>query len=172
MTFQYSLWPASVDDGDGAVDCLSLEAGHGSLIGWTPEFFDGWRPTEAGDTLLAIAAAVYSIDKIATRTASQDAWTRRISLKVVADRNFEPSLFSAPLSFLTGDDWQIERELKSEPQFALSAPPLFSSAEVDVVSLFSGGLDSLCGVIDLLEGNPDSRVGLVAHYEGGQASPR
>jgi len=41
---------------------------------------------------------------------------------------------------------------------------------VDAVSLFSGGLDSLCGVIDLLERNPAMRLLLVAHHEGGKAS--
>jgi 7-cyano-7-deazaguanine synthase in queuosine biosynthesis len=40
------------------------------------------------------------------------------------------------------------------------------------VSLFSGGLDSLCGVIDLLEADPALRLGLAAHYDGGHASSK
>jgi 7-cyano-7-deazaguanine synthase in queuosine biosynthesis len=38
--------------------------------------------------------------------------------------------------------------------------------------LFSGGLDSLCGVIDLLESDSSLRLGLVSHYDGGQATSR
>lgn len=43
-------------------------------------------------------------------------------------------------------------------------------AKVDAVSLFSGGLDSLTGVIDLLEEEPDRRLCLISHNEGDQAS--
>lgn len=42
--------------------------------------------------------------------------------------------------------------------------------DIDAVSLFSGGLDSLTGVIDLLEGDPELRLCLVSHNEGDQAS--
>jgi hypothetical protein len=38
------------------------------------------------------------------------------------------------------------------------------------VCLFCGGLGSLCGVIHLLEENPDQRLCLLSNYEGGQAS--
>ena len=38
--------------------------------------------------------------------------------------------------------------------------------------LVQTGLDSLCGVIDLLEGDPELRLGSVAHYDGGQAASK
>lgn len=47
-----------------------------------------------------------------------------------------------------------------------------SVGKVDAVSLFSGGLDSLCGVIDLLESDDDVTVALVSHYDGGQATSK
>ncbi len=42
--------------------------------------------------------------------------------------------------------------------------------EIDAVCLFSGGLDSLTGVVDLLEEDTDRRLCLLSHHEGDQAS--
>ena len=71
----------------------------------------------------------------------------------------------ATLGFLTGDRWTLQPRPASA-----AAPPGPAGLAVDAVSLFSGGLDSLCGVIDLLERNPGMRLLLVAHHEGGKAS--
>jgi hypothetical protein len=69
------------------------------------------------------------------------------------------------LRFLTGDRWTVQAY-----GMALDETTPAAGLPVDAVSLFSGGLDSLCGVIDLLDANPDLRLLLVAHHEGGQAS--
>jgi 7-cyano-7-deazaguanine synthase in queuosine biosynthesis len=58
-----------------------------------------------------------------------------------------------------------------DPLTALRRVGKATHPAVDAVSLFSGGLDSLCGVIDLLESDSTLRLGLVAHNEGAKASP-
>jgi 7-cyano-7-deazaguanine synthase in queuosine biosynthesis len=140
-------------------------------------FFGGWRPSRPAADLLVLAAAVYCADKASPRSAAPDAWTRQLSLQFPAldPATFDPVLLQRMLGFLTGDDWALTAyEEPADPCAALG--PLAAASQpamdVDAVSLFSGGLDSLCGVIDLLEGDPELRLGLVAHYDGGQASSK
>jgi 7-cyano-7-deazaguanine synthase in queuosine biosynthesis len=44
--------------------------------------------------------------------------------------------------------------------------------DFSLVSLFSGGLDSLIGVIDYLENNPQSNVILISHYDPEMPGPK
>jgi 7-cyano-7-deazaguanine synthase in queuosine biosynthesis len=124
----------------------------------------GLKVPPAAVDFLRFAAAVFCADKIALRPAT---WTRSIGLDVPARdpeawRNAAGDLAEA-ISFLSGDDWDIDVSRSEEPAVE-HAPPI---DPVDVVCLFSGGLDSFAGAVDLLaDGN---RVCLVAHYEGGQA---
>lgn len=78
---------------------------------------------------------------------------------------WEQAPWQAALGFLTGDRWTVQPHPAGP-----AAPPEPAGLMVDAVSLFSGGLDSLCGVIDLLERNPGMRLLLIAHHEGGKAS--
>lgn len=140
-------------------------------------FFRGWRPTRAAADLFVVAAAAYCADKITSRAASVDAWTRDIEIRLpVADPDlYDGGELARALNFLTGDRWAVTP--RSEPADPLAVlptlqPALLPVVDVDAVSLFSGGLDSLCGVIDLLEGHPDLRLGLVGHHDGGQASSK
>jgi 7-cyano-7-deazaguanine synthase in queuosine biosynthesis len=70
---------------------------------------------------------------------------------------------AATLSFLSGDHWQLKASQTDEPPGAFE----HSTERVDAVCLFSGGLDSFAGAVDLLA--TGKRVCLVAHHEGGQA---
>jgi len=73
---------------------------------------------------------------------------------------------TAGLSFLSGDVWQLTALSASTEVAAI--PGLEQPEEpVDAVCLFSGGLDSFAGALDLLA--QGRRVCLVGHYEGGQA---
>ena len=77
------------------------------------------------------------------------------------------------LDFLTGDRWTVTPHAESRsPLDGVRGVPedVTPVAKVDAVSLFSGGLDSLTGVIDLLEEEPDRRLCLISHNEGDQAS--
>ena len=53
------------------------------------------------------------------------------------------------------------------PSTEPSTPAVSAEQPVDAVCLFSGGLDSFTGAVDLLANG--KKVCLVAHYEGGQA---
>lgn len=117
----------------------------------------GVFPTEIGLDLLIIAAHVHAADTRISRTEqSQDSWTREIRMVVpVSDpgrwQAAAPTLIKI-LDFLTGDKWTVGFRCRTKlfanvvpPRMRLFPPPF------DTVSLFSGGLDSLIGSIDLLE---------------------
>ena len=113
-----------------------------------PDFFDGWRPTRAAADMLVFAAAAYCADKTTPRAAARDAWTRDIGLVVPVDptAGFDGDGFAHALGFLTGDRWTVGGyPATSDPLAVLPefSPPLVPFVDVDAVSLFSGGLDSL-----------------------------
>lgn len=115
-------------------------------------------PSEIGVDILVLAAHVQAADtRISRDTESQDGWTRETRIVVpVSDParwNAAIPLLQRLLDFLTGDRWTIG--FRPRPAgFEQAVPP--KSAELipppfDSLALFSGGLDSLIGAIDLLE---------------------
>ena len=116
-------------------------------------------------TFLLTSLGVWAADKVSPRQQAPDVWTRRLRVSCPAAGWAEvlPEL-SSLAGFLTGDDWSLE---------ARPVPPLLQipskpgdSWQPDCVCLFSGGVDSLAGAIDLLEAG--HRVLLVSHYDFGQ----
>ncbi|OIJ26017.1 Qat anti-phage system QueC-like protein QatC [Nocardioides luteus] len=138
-------------------------------------FLDGWRPPREALDLLLLGAATYCADKTALRAGAADSWTRNLNITIPVNdpKQWQESGIESVLNFLTGDQWTIEtyRE-QASPLNGLDRVPdaVTPVGPVDAVCLFSGGLDSLTGVIDLLEEDPDRRLCLVSHNEGGQAS--
>jgi 7-cyano-7-deazaguanine synthase in queuosine biosynthesis len=138
--------------------------GGGSTIQRRHSLTTDLSPPAAAIDFLRFAGAVYCVDKLAARPGT---WGRSLSLDIPV-RDIERWTAAAPvvaeaLSFLSGDQWKLDLRPDSAP--TTEAAPLAS--DVDAVCLFSGGLDSFTGAVDLLaEGR---RVCLVAHYEGGQA---
>ncbi|RYB94434.1 hypothetical protein EUA93_08815 [Nocardioides oleivorans] len=138
-------------------------------------FLDGWRaPREALDLFL-LGATTYCVDKTALRSAAADGWTRSLQVAIpVADpKRWRGTDIGSVLNFLTGDQWTID--VYEEPRSPIEGLRRVPSevtpvGPVDGVCLFSGGLDSLTGVIDLLEEDSNRRLCLVSHNEGGQAS--
>lgn len=126
-------------------------------------------PSEMGVDLLILAAHVHAADTRVSRSGeSQDSWTRELRLVVPVS---DPVRWAAAartlttlLDFVTGDRWTIG--FRSRPaKFATMAPqaPADQSPHAfDSLSLFSGGLDSLIGAIDLLEGS--KKPLLVSHW--------
>ncbi|MGA8139688.1 MAG: Qat anti-phage system QueC-like protein QatC [Desulfobaccales bacterium] len=118
----------------------------------------GVFPTELGLDLLILAAHVHASDtRISRATESQDSWTREIRLVVPVS---DPALWSAAartiarmLNFLTGDRWVIG--FRARPRgfkiIVFRKPRRLVVHPFDSLALFSGGLDSLIGAIDLLE---------------------
>jgi len=135
----------------------------------------GVFPSEIGIDLLVLAAHVHAADTRISRTEqSQDSWTREIRLVVPVS---DPARWDAAaltlrrsLDFLTGDRWTIG--FRPRPArfatIAQAAPPSLIAPPFDSVSLFSGGLDSLIGAIDLLEDG--STPLLVSHFGEGATS--
>ncbi|WP_249644986.1 Qat anti-phage system QueC-like protein QatC [Nocardia sputi] len=157
------------------------------LLDWAPgrsaatiqasrEFYQGWRPTRAAADLLVLGAAVYCADKTTRRALAPDLWTRQLTLEIpTADpAPWRQTDLASTLGFLTGDRWTLEPYRQSRHPFTgIDRNPVRESTiglDVDAICLFSGGLDSLCGAIDLLERSPEIRVCLLSHHEGGQAS--
>lgn len=144
-------------------------------IGFGPDFLTGWRPREMAGHLLALAAAVYTIDKSEPRDEAPDAWTRTIGLSVPSSGPLQD--FGPALSFLSGDRWTVASEgpPASPAPFGSLDPILTMDEELktaSAVTLFSGGLDSLCGAIDYLENNPTQKLVLVSHYDHGKATSK
>jgi len=113
--------------------------------------------------LLKVAAAIYCADRLTERP---DTWTRSIDLNIPV-RELESwstvrDDFAETVSFLSGDRWRFDVRGSTEPVNT----PTEISEPIDAVCLFSGGLDSFTGALDLLaEGKT---VCLVGHYGVGQ----
>ena len=127
--------------------------------------------------LLEIASYIFATDRYISRgpkdAVEYHAWARHIEFHIaVRDYNFwsgaaVTKALSDVLTFMTGDaEYTFNFEPgHSTPPTSLFDQPGFSvdlgEAEI-VVSLFSGGLDSLCGALELLNSRND-KVVLVSH---------
>jgi len=121
-------------------------------------------------------AIIYGCDRSEKRDViGGDRWTREFDVIIpVSDPvlwNQAASVAQSALEFLTGDLWHLRFISYVEP---LLGHPFRSHRRKfrkrsrmtgDVVSLFSGGLDSLIGVINWLEDNPDSKIVLASTYD-------
>jgi hypothetical protein len=124
--------------------------------------------------LLHLATAVFAADLRVPRHVTRDRWRRRFHLYLPA---FRTDLLASALAdlnqlleFLTGDEWSVD--LRDANPVTWPSPPKKSPAappEVGAVTLFSGGLDSLVGTIDLLDA--PGRVAIVGHHGKGFTSP-
>jgi len=129
----------------------------GNLIG-------GLRPPATARDLLHLGGAVFCVDKLVLRADTADGWTRDPELRAtVSDVDAWTGAaqpLRAALEFLTGDHWTLRFIADPDRPDRLDGllPP-----DIDAVTLFSGGLDSLAGTIDLL--TEADRVVLVGHHE-------
>jgi len=130
----------------------------------------GVVPEMASDLLL-VASTVYAVDKLIPRVKSEDAWTREINLDVpVADPaswKAAASTVESCVSFLTGDTWHFTFTRRRGSLIRPSAKRrtlMGSLRDIDTICLFSGGLDSLIGVIDRLE-TTSERLLLIGHHD-------
>ena len=123
-------------------------------------------PSENGIDLLCLAALAYLADtRISRLRHSQNSWTREIEI-VLPVYNLElwqstRETFMQMLNFLTGDRWSISFANRN----IILSEDKETQATFDVVSLFSGGMDSLIGTINHLEQN--HKIALVSHAGDG-----
>ncbi|MBN9521544.1 hypothetical protein J0H58_23995 [bacterium] len=127
----------------------------------------GGLPNGPARDLVRLASAVLTADLCFRREYGEERWTRDITIHLpVSDTALWAGASRAAtdtLSFLTGDIWRFEFRPIGEVRATVPARPV--GAPPDVVSLFSGGLDSLIGVVDLLAAG--KRTALVGHYGAG-----
>ncbi|MEG1958001.1 MAG: Qat anti-phage system QueC-like protein QatC [Lachnospiraceae bacterium] len=112
---------------------------------------------EVYEDLFVIGISVFALDKRISRRKFTDCWTRDISVSIPVlcyeQWSGTETQWNKTLGFLTGDKWNIQfRQCKK--QYSQRENPNRVHLELDkcnCVSLFSGGLDSFCGAIKLLE---------------------
>lgn len=126
-------------------------------------------PTEDGIDIMFFATLVYLADtRISRSIHSQDSWTREIEIQLpVANLeawNTSSTDLTRMLNFLTGDNWSVIFEQRNK-----KIDDLLTCDEeqnvFDVVSLFSGGMDSLISTINYLEDKKN--VILISHAGDG-----
>jgi len=128
----------------------------------------GLQPTEKSLDLALLAAAVTAADtRVERGVEGQDAWTRELEVSIpVSDRKLwleMTPLLEKTLNFLTGDIWTLSFRARSRSVKKLLEPITETHADrPSSVCLFSGGLDSFIGAIDLLAAGES--VLLVSHY--------
>ena len=121
---------------------------------------------------LTISMAVTAADTFVDREASQDGWCRdfRLELPLADPRPWRPVIpeLEAALRFLSGDQWSIRLTaggpVPPQPQVR---GQLTNLSGHDCASLFSGGLDSAIGVLDLIADG--KRPVLISHAYRGDA---
>lgn len=131
--------------------------------------YRGMYPGEISIDLAILAATVTAADtRISRKEDSQDSWTREIDLYLpVSDIDLwsnNAQLIERILRFLTGDFWRVSfRPRHKGMESFLYRPPKLFGTTFDTVCLFSGGLDSFIGAIDLLENGMHPIF--VSHYK-------
>lgn len=118
--------------------------------------FLGLQPPEAAFDLALLAALVFCADtRISRESEAQDGWTREIDLYLPVSNvglwESQRGRIEDMLRFLSGDQWRLFFRVRPRGYRAVVSEvaerqlPRFTCA-----SLFSGGLDSYIGTIDLL----------------------
>lgn len=110
----------------------------------------GSQPTQLAWDFLSIALGIISADTFVKRSSAADGWTRELLLTVAVHN---PDIWQSSivelertLRFLSGDHWSINITGEGEVVPQVKRPQLFAE---DSVCLFSGGLDSLVGCLNL-----------------------
>ena len=140
-----------------------LKYGLGSIMGKL--LAHGITPSEDGIDFLCLATLVYLADtRISRENHSQDSWTREITISLpvyhVDKWNASIPTIKRMLNFLTGDLWELEFSHR-ETELANLPNPLLTPIEIDAVTLFSGGMDSLIASINLLEFG--AKIAFISH---------
>jgi hypothetical protein len=170
------ILPVLSDSQVTTIDCVSgdksFDFGLGMALDQLNEM--GITPTERAFDLMMLASLIFAADTRVNRSSeSQDGWTREVDLYLPVS---EPDVWQAQhkliadmLGFLTGDRWRFI--FRPRPKDFSRVVPVVSQKKFDefsCVSLFSGGLDSFIGAIDLLIAG--QRPLLTSHYWDGMTS--
>lgn len=181
-SLQVRLRPDQADLGaDLLLDWFKGDKGP-STVGYKSDFLRDLDVSPVACDLLRIGGAVFVADKTVLRNATSDSWTRDIEVRVPVSA---PALWTATadqltrtLGFLSGDRWTFDFEelppapaedgKSPRPQRRRARATTVPIGSFDTVCLFSGGLDSLAGAVDLLEAG--HKPVFVGHHENGKPS--
>lgn len=118
---------------------------------------DQMEISEIYEDLFVIGISIFALDKRINRRLFKDCWTREISVSIpVLNENVwnkTKDWWNKILCFLTGDIWDVNFR-QCFKQYSKRDNPNRIHLHIekcDCVSLFSGGLDSYCGAVKLLE---------------------
>lgn len=123
------------------------------------------------EDLFIIGISIFSIDKRVSRTLFSDNWTRVLDVSIPVlelDKwNSVKNKLNETLTFLTGDIWNLEfrktEEIYMQCNSNVNKKNRLNRKDYNAVSLFSGGLDSFCGAIKLMQ--EGKSLCLVGHNE-------
>lgn len=125
--------------------------------------------------LIYVSNFVYAADRRVTRASAIDSWTRdfRLDIPVLLPEHWNnvKETLQEILAFLTGDNWQLDfhqRKLnEKEAELLENAQKSKVNKNPSHICMFSGGLDSFIGAIDILSSEDSSVPLFVSHYGGG-----
>ena len=127
-----------------------------------------------------VSSILYGVDVLIPRkNNSVNGWSRELEVEIPVESpsswlNIKPD-FELLMNFLTGDFWTLN--FTQRTKFELFMPKNYRKTKsidpttFNKVSLFSGGLDSLVGVIDQLN-IPENRLVFASHYDSKANGPR
>lgn len=127
------------------------------------------RPTEESLDILYFTVVVSVVDRLIKREWFADNWTRNIEITMpvsnIANWLKAKELLEQSLNFLSGDHWFLSFNKIQNNYFSTDKLPIekINTSYTDIC-LFSGGLDSLIGAIDLAK-NGDNII-LSSFYDG------
>jgi len=143
---------------EGFLPVVLYGSGNDQLAGIGHPVIDECRqlhrlPTTTAWDFLSFALSVVAADSFVKRTDAADGWTREIELTVEL---LEPEpwqrmsdLVVDTLRFLTGDLWRMQFSSRGAA-IPSQKKMVWKDAGCDSVCLFSGGLDSFIGALDLI----------------------
>ncbi|MDY3203918.1 MAG: Qat anti-phage system QueC-like protein QatC [Arcobacter sp.] len=132
------------------------------------------RPTDMSLDVLYFTSIIYAIDKIIQRTDTYDNWSRDIEV-VIPVRNLDcwnnaKDTLKLAVDFLTSDNWIFNFRSLGDISYFEKEETLDLNISIDKICLFSGGLDSLAGAINLIDEN--NNILLISHIDGSGSSSK
>lgn len=132
-----------------------------------------------GLDILYISLFVFGIDRIIQRKLGKDCWSREIKAYIpvleIEKWNQNIEVVQKLLNFLSGDIWRVEFRKRDLTKFELEKRDKILNLKEDKkiykkICMFSGGLDSFIGSIDLLNLTNNNNILFVSHYGGGKGT--
>jgi 7-cyano-7-deazaguanine synthase in queuosine biosynthesis len=160
---------------DGGTLTISLDQGDVNRMVKTRLFEDladhDLSLSNAAYDLANFALAIYTIDQVVSRkTDGFQGWSRHLIVYFpVNDKDLWDTLihdWSDQLSFLSGDKWEfVFRQTQEIREQEVGVER--NAGGFTVVSLFSGGMDSFIGAVDLL--SEGAKPFFVSHYKSSES---